>query len=217
MKCLECQDWLQRRLDGVKLADEKGLDQHLAGCSSCREQHAAATRLLQGLARVGTPVPPPDLARRVTALVLKDRVLRQGRMTRRLYVTAALAASVFLMLLISYALQPRPTPSPGVQEPTPLVQKAHPALPQGDEIPLRPAQPALPESLVQSLEALLPDVPVKELPAVAELEPLDPAAQSLKQAGREVTASLQTVTRSARQAFDYFSRELPTLDLGTRE
>lgn len=214
MKCLDCQELLQRRLDGALVADDdKELERHLAGCVSCREQHATATRLLQGLARMQAPLPPPELARHLSAAILSDRVQRRRRMTRRLYVTAALAASVFLMLLVSYVRQPS-VPGPGHPEaPAPLAQNDHlPAPP-----PRSAEMNASPASLVESLSALLPDVAVNELPGVAELEPLDPAAQSLKQAGREVTASLQTVTRSARQAFDYFSRELPAFDLTMRE
>jgi anti-sigma factor RsiW len=213
MNCLECQDWLQRRLDGLGAGDDKVVEQHLSGCGACRAQHAAATRLLQGLRRLPSVSAPPDLHQRVVAAVLKDRVLRRRRMTQRLYVTAALAASVFLMLLISYSMQQRPAPGPAPVEPPPLVQ-SQPA-PEVSPDERRPGA-ALPEAMVQSLGALLPDMP-KDLPAVAELEPLDPAAESLKQAGREVTASLQTMTRSARQAFDYFSRELPAVELTTRE
>lgn len=219
MKCLECQELLQRRLDGIPLADHKGLEQHLADCVSCREQHAAAARLLRGLGTMQTPVPPPGLARRINAAVLRDRAVRRQRMKRRLYVTAALAASVFVMLLVSYWQQPRaPQPAGALETP---VAKANPTpsvpAPPAPEVEAPQARAGLSESVVESLNALLPDVPIKELPAVAELEPLDPAAQSLKQAGREVTASLQTVTRSARQAFDYFSRELPSFELSTRE
>lgn len=215
MKCLDCQELLQRRLDGLSVADDKELERHLAGCVSCREQHAATTRLLQGLARMQMPLPSPDLARRVAAAALGDRAQRRRRMTRRLYVTAALAASVFLMLLVSYSLQP-PVPGPAhLENPGALAQKDR--VETAPRIAEDASAPALPGTLVDSLSALLPDVSVNELPAMAELEPLDPAAQSLKEAGREVTASLQTVTRSARQAFDYFSRELPAFDLTMRE
>lgn len=226
MKCLECQDWLQRRLDGEAAPDEKTFEQHLAGCPSCREQHAAALKLLHGLQHCTRPSPPPELSVRVTAAVLRDRALRQRRMTRRLYVTAALAASVFLMLIVSYALQPRheaPEGSPPVvQQPErPAPEPRHAEAPEVKER-RDERQAALPERLVDRtreqlnvlLPALAPDVAVERL---AELEPLDPATQSLKQAGQEVTASLQTVTRSARQAFDYFSRELPVFDLAMRD
>jgi hypothetical protein len=223
MNCLECQDDLQRRLDGGHGGDDKGLEQHLAACASCRETHAAALRLQQGLRQLRRLVPPADLGTRIAAAVLKDRAHRRGRMTRRLYLTAALAASVFVMLLLSYSLHNRTEPTgvrgPYVAQPKPHVPQP-PADKSGDERQAR--SDSLVERTRDQLNVLIPaiidpDVRVDELPSVAELESLDPAAQSLKQAGREVTASLQSVTRSARQAFDYFTRELPVPDVGTRE
>jgi hypothetical protein len=196
------------------------LEQHLAGCSSCREQYAAATRLVQGLKSLPRIAAPPELARRIAGAVVRDRVVRRRRMKVRLYVTAALAASVFLMLLVSYSQQPSPNVLP--HQVRPLAQnevrppEAPPDAPQrtngADSLVERTR-----EQLHMLLDALPAEVAVENLPGVPELEPLDPAAQSLKQAGLDVTASLQTVTRSARQALDYFSRELPVLDLGTRE
>ena len=50
--------------------------------------------------------------------------------------------------------------------------------------------------------------PLEQLPA-GTLPDLDPAAESLLQAGKDVTESVQTVTHSARRAFDYFAREIP--------
>ncbi len=222
MKCLECQDWLQQRLDGSPVAEEKDLEQHLAGCPSCREQHAAATKLLRGLQHLGRPSAPPELATRVAAAVLRDRAVRRWRMTRRLYVTAALAASVVLMLLFSYVLQPAHTPAPPEAPPQQAKRPAPEPRPHEAPEPKEERQAALPESLVdrtrEQLQMLLPAIaPEDAVERLAELDRLDPATQSLRHAGQEVTASVQTVTRSARQAFDYFSRELPVFDLTTRE
>jgi hypothetical protein len=51
------------------------------------------------------------------------------------------------------------------------------------------------------------------LPGMGELQqPLDPAAQSLRQAGHGVSAGLQTVALSARRAVSYFASELPALE-----
>jgi len=49
-------------------------------------------------------------------------------------------------------------------------------------------------------------------PTVGEMEqPLEPAAQSLRESGRGVSDSLAAVTSSARRAVSYFLRELPPL------
>jgi hypothetical protein len=55
------------------------------------------------------------------------------------------------------------------------------------------------------------------LPDLAALpSPLDPAAQSLREAGQGVSAGLATVAGSARRAVVYFTREIPGLDPGRK-
>src|SRR5437763_9348818 len=117
MNCLECQDILQRRLDGVPIASSAALDAHLAECPLCRQRHAAAARLLQALAAAPQPMPPSDLAGRIVAVVLRDRERRRLRLRRSLYVTMALAASILIMLVVSYFSRPavdngKPQPGP---------------------------------------------------------------------------------------------------------
>ncbi len=79
MNCLECQEVLQRRLDGVSSPPDAALDQHLTACAICRQRHLAAPRLLEGLRAIPRPVPPPVLAARVVALALRDRQRRRLR------------------------------------------------------------------------------------------------------------------------------------------
>src|SRR5438309_855882 len=106
MNCLECQDILQRRLDGGPTAPDPGLDQHLAQCAPCRERHAAARRLLDGLRALPRPTLPDAFAARVVSAVMRDRERRRARVRRSLYVTAALAASILFMLLVAYLRKP---------------------------------------------------------------------------------------------------------------
>jgi hypothetical protein len=57
--------------------------------------------------------------------------------------------------------------------------------------------------------------PMLPMPSVGDIEqPLNPAAQSVRETGNSVSVSLQTVADSARRAADYFLRELPALDYG---
>jgi anti-sigma factor RsiW len=229
MNCLECQDWLQRRLDGESIHDEKALEQHLAACPSCREQHAAAAQLLHAVRHWPRPAPAPDLSHRLATAVLRDRQLRRGRMQRRLYITAGLAAAVLLMLLVSYSLPPR-TPSPAnlpeQQQPVAQNEQTPAPTPPGADSPGSPKELDESKSALASLTDRLTDktrehvlalwsatnplegVPTEELPAVGDLG----AAQPLQVAGQEVTQGVQTVTRSARQALAYFARELPALE-----
>jgi hypothetical protein len=50
------------------------------------------------------------------------------------------------------------------------------------------------------------------LPSVAAIEPpLDPAARSLQDTGRGVSTGIQTVANSARRAFSFLLREMPSV------
>ena len=115
MNCLECQDLLQKRLDGEASAGADALEQHLNQCPACREQQVAALRLLDGLKSMAKPQPAPDFAATMTATVLRDRRHRHEKMRRRVVLTVALAASVMFMLVIAYSWMPRtPTDDLGV-------------------------------------------------------------------------------------------------------
>jgi hypothetical protein len=232
MNCLECQDMLQRRLDGGLSEPDAVLDQHLAQCPLCRARHAAARRLLDGLKHTPQPEAPGGLASRVVARVLRDRERRRMRLRRSLYVTAALAASILIMLLIAYTQ--RPSGGDGKPEHGPIVDNT----PKKDVAPPAPVPPVVPkkdreprDDKANNLAALtgrladktldqakvlwtvanpVEGVQVGELPHVKEL---DPATQPLRQAKQEMSDSLEAVGHSARRAFDYFARELPMLDV----
>src|ERR1700683_2576177 len=107
MKCLECQELLQQRLDGALSADSEAMEQHLSECAGCREQHLAALRLLGGLKALPKPQPAPGFAQALAAGVLRDRRQRRAKVQRRVYLTVALAASVMLMLILAYYWLPR--------------------------------------------------------------------------------------------------------------
>ena len=55
MNCLECQNLLQQRLDGDRIAESDALEQHLNQCAGCRDQHTASLRLLDGLKELPRP------------------------------------------------------------------------------------------------------------------------------------------------------------------
>jgi hypothetical protein len=228
MNCLECQDNLQRWLDGETIADA-ALDQHLAQCPPCRARHIAARRLLEGLKATPHAAPPPDLAARVVARVLHLRERRRVKLRRSLYVTAALAASILLMLLFSYFRQPsggdgKPDPGPLVHEHTPkkdIVPPPKPLVVEKKEKDLKANSLAaltgrLADKTLDQAKVLwtvanpVEGMPMGDLPNVKEL---DPAAEPLRQARQEVSESVEAVSHSARRAFDYFARELPMLDM----
>jgi hypothetical protein len=234
MNCLESQEILQRRLDGEPIAANAGFERHLTECAVCRERHAAARALLEALKAAPEPIPSPLLAPRVLAVVQRDRVRRRDRLRRSLYMTAGLAAAILVMLIVAYFnnrfgwLDNKAGPGPIADHSVPKPE-APPAPPPPD--PEKKSEPKPKESpTLAALTGRIADktldqaklmlaaanpvegMPMGDLPPVAGLEPLDPAAQPLRQAGQDATESLSAVGRSARRALDYFSRELPMIE-----
>jgi hypothetical protein len=221
VNCLECQELLQRRLDG-EAVDRAALERHLASCPECRERHAAAALLLEGLAGLPRPQPAPDLADRTAARVLRD--LRARRLRRRLWVGLALAASLLLAVVGYLRLSPSAPETPPSAKAPPKVKAPAPAK----------AGPSLRESMDETRDALealagriaskaveearaLNDsasavqfVSLGSVPQMAPLtQPLDATAAGLRQGGRGAAIGMRTVSHSARRAFNYFLRKMP--------
>src|SRR5437016_948814 len=111
MTCSECRAWLQRRLDGDLVVCRSALE-HLADCPACHALHVAGERLLTGLGALRFPALPSDFSQRLTVRVLDDRRARRRRLRVQLGVTAALAASLLVMVLAGYFLLPFPGRGP---------------------------------------------------------------------------------------------------------
>src|SRR5437764_314314 len=141
MNCLECQELLQRRLDGQPVPDRAALDGHLASCPECRERHAAVAPLLQGLRALPQADPSPDLAERTSALLLRDRLARRRR---RLWGGVALAASLLLTAAGYLWLNPSRPDQPIAKGPTPKPAK----------LPPEKTGPSLREEVGEAREAL---------------------------------------------------------------
>ncbi|MBI2805196.1 MAG: hypothetical protein HYX68_09490 [Planctomycetes bacterium] len=217
MNCLDCQDLLQKRLDGDPLGNGEALEQHLNQCAPCRETHAAAALLLETLPRIAPPGAPADFARTVTAEVLRDRRVRLAKMRRRVWVTAALAASVLMMLFAAYWWLPRTAP----EEPQQPFVKLPPKIDPPKKILVPPPKMPEPRNGFASLTERMADTTrdhakvvlvaasldgVEKLPAVNDLPMLD---GGVREAGQEVSDGVRAVARNARKALDFFAREMP--------
>lgn len=223
MNCPECQDLLQRRLDGEALANLPDFERHLADCPACREQHQAALRLLDALRAVAKLALPDTLGPRIVFAVLRDRRTRQ----RRWWTGLAVAASLLLMALAGYLWwrpgDPQPKDDPiakGKADAKALVQ-VEPSLNQSlDEA--RRAVGALTNRLAETTreqaKLLLPDPSdLPDLPAMPPLEvSLDPAVAPLRHTGQGVSEGVQTVARSAHRAMSYLVREIAQLEGGAQ-
>jgi len=215
MNCPACENLLQDRLDGAPAGPSSAaLAEHLASCPVCRERHAAAGRLEEGLRLLTPPAPPPVLSRRMVDAVLAER---RGRLRRQRWarVAVGLAAAVLLFVLLDkerpQPVQDKPVPPPEVAADTPsgsLRESVSEASSAVVNLTRRTA-----DETVGSTRLLLPVVvarnPMDEQPLPS---PIDPPVRSLREAGQGLSAGLEPVTSSARRAFDLFLREVPPME-----
>ncbi len=230
MNCLECQELLQRRLDGLPVPDRAGLDRHLATCPECRERHAAVALLREGLRALPRPQPPADLAGRTAALVLHDRA-RRVRLRR--WAGVALAAVLLLAVGAYLWLVPsRPGESPTAERPAskdregPKGAKSVPSLrKEVDEA--RDALAALAgrfgevareeTRVLRDSAAGFQFVSLDTVPNVAPLsQPLGSTAEGLRQGGKGVSTGMRTVSNTTRRALNYFLRKTPPFQSGPK-
>jgi hypothetical protein len=212
MNCLECRDWLQRRLDDEPLPGLPALDVHLANCAECRQQHQAAQALLEGLRGLVKPRANADLVSKIVTRVLADRRARHEKFRRRVWTTVALAACLMLMALAGYLLSPPKTKNPLAikqREPQP---PAGPSLSESVE-QARLAFSSLTERIAeQGKEQARLLLSAAKLPGPMGLPEQSLDTQSWRQTGQGASEGIQTVAQSARRAVDYFFRELPPLE-----
>jgi hypothetical protein len=215
MNCRECQQLLQRRLDGEAVVDEAALHQHVTTCATCRGWQVAARRLREGLAAWTAPVPPADLVPRTVARVLAERSATARR--RRRWRRAAVVAAGLLLVVFLGEDRRRPT------EPPPLVRR-----PAADSLPTAPrlrqsveeagsavlalTRRAADETMGQARVLFPPAVPPPLAGAEVLEQALEPPARSLLAAGQGVSLGLEPVARSARRAVDLFLREVPLVE-----
>jgi hypothetical protein len=228
MHCLECQEYLQQLLDGAAPALSPDLEEHFAQCSTCRSLRAAGQALQKGLEALPAPVPSQVPAARMAGLVLEDGRLRRRR---RLVVVLALAASLLIAALAGHFWPPAPDDNalPG----NAVVKKDRDNLDKGTDDKAsgtprlaksvhdaRQAVVALSDRIADGakeqtkvlLAAAKPMSGIDNLPEVPPALGLEPAAQSLQQAGQAVAEGLQPMATGTRRAFSFFVRELSVLD-----
>jgi hypothetical protein len=215
MNCLECLELVQHGLDGVPAdLDQAGADLHLAVCPECRELHAAAQRLSEGIRLYLPVVPPVGLAEQISARVLARQ--RQVRIFGRILTGAAVAAG--LLLAVLFARSPHPAPPAEISDNLaelrqPTDQQVAPSLNHSVEEAGRAVvsltRRAADETVGQGrwlFPVVVPSAALESRPAQPALEP---PAQSLREMTQGMTAGLEPVTTSARRAVDLFLREIP--------
>lgn len=213
--CTASERVLLDRLDGAPVAGLAALKHHLATCAACRQLHAAAGRLEDGLRLLPRPVAPPGLTDRIVAAVLADQnlvsVRRWPQKARR---ALALAAGLLLMFFLAGEQRTRNLVLPPAREPG-----------ASGNVSLR-ASVAEAGSAVVNLTARTADETVGQtrllVPVVASAPPplddpmnlgsVEAPMKSLYGAGQGVSSGLEPVTKSARRAFGLFLREIPPMN-----
>jgi anti-sigma factor RsiW len=227
MTCDDCRQRIQAWLDGDP-GGADGVEAHLAVCPACRALAGAARRLRTGLRAAAAPIPPIDLADRIVAGVLADRRRRHSR-RRLLFAGIAVAAAACLVVAVVLPKRgPDHTASVPPSGKADVAENHTPLAPPRNEPTPEPpaAPPSLNENVAEATSAvaslarrtadetltsgqiLLPTVPM-DVPTPEMLGPLEPPAQSLREAGEGVATGLGPVTNSARRAFDLFLRDIP--------
>jgi hypothetical protein len=213
MNCVEYQESLQEKLDGAH-GQSDAARQHVRECSSCRELHQAAQRLLDGLGRAVPPTPSLELTAAIRRNVLGD--MHRRRWQRRLLVSAA-AAAVLLAASLGIARWRSPA-SPVAQAVLPLENDTRqPSLRQSVEragiavaaLTRRAANETLDESRflfqVSMPDERRPQPAVQKLVQDAGLRPLTAVKDG-------VSEGLEPVATSARRAVRLFWRDLEPVD-----
>jgi Putative zinc-finger len=221
MTCDDCRQRLQAWLDGDPPGAD-GLDAHLAACPACRALAEAARRLRSGLLAAPPPVPPAGLADRIVAGVIADRRKRQRSRRRLAFAGLALAVAACLAIALllpewgrhddgSAAVQPtgkemvanQPAPEPPAAPPS-LNENMAEATSAVASLARRTA-----DQTVTSGQMFVPAMPLEVPPQEVLGPPLEPPADSLREAGQGVATGLAPVTDTARRAFDLFLRDIP--------
>ncbi len=222
MNCLECQELLQRVLDGESHDERRTeVEPHLTICTNCREFHAAGQRLLEGLRYMPTPMPPADLTAKVTSRVLSQG--RRLRFQRRVVAAAALAATLLLAWVGFRSFQGSPdtttasTPPeesrPGVAKPVPLDR----GMAQAGLAIVAITRRAADETVGQGRLLLPVVVPNDVLPKHQANAPSPQPAASLQEVRQTVSLGLEPITTSARRAVDLFLREIPPMPVDRKQ
>ena len=220
MNCRDCRTWIENLLDGQTPPETDALREHLRQCRSCRRDVAAARLLLRGMTK--TPKASVELAPRLVAAVQRDRADRKRRSTYRWYAIAGLAASLLFMfgfgnMASLWSKKPEQNVANGTAQP-PTVEPQLTERADDAQKAVAKLTRSVAEKTKTHLEVLWsaanPLDAASVFPPLPDFdEPLDPAAESLRHAGRTVAQSLEPMTNPARQAFSFIAREMPVFDL----
>lgn len=218
MNCPECQELLQRRLDGEDTADRVDVQAHLASCAECRERHAAAALLLEGLRALPRPAVPPGLEDRTCAALLRDRHNRRRfwfRAGAGLALAASLLITAFGLGWLDFLFAPPGQAPVAVSPPKdPPAPRPEPVLTQSlaeVKVALAKVAEGVADTAEQPAKVLLVAatplelVSLDNLPGVGPMtNPLEATGRSLQRTSQGAAAASRAVSGLTRRALGHF-------------
>jgi hypothetical protein len=220
MNCLDCRERIQSFLDGEASVGGE-LRDHLDACAECRREWAAAKMLQGGMSRLPRPQPSVTLASKLVAAVAEDQRVRRRRWIQGVAWISGVAAVLFAVLALPHLwrtneVQVAERTNRLSTDPSQLAREAEDA--QKAVASLAQSVKEQTKANWQMLLSAANPLESTETPGMPKLDdPLDPAAESLKQAGRNMVHSLEPMATSARGALAFLTRELPGFDMQSKE
>ena len=222
MNCLECQELIQRCLDGQLVPSDGGaFATHLVLCSDCRDHYADAQCLLDGLRVLPPSRPPADLLGRICRQIMVERV--RASQFRRRVVGSGLAASILLTCWAVYtasrsvSMAEIQVQSAQIQQTRPLADSGslHRSIQEAGQAVVALTRRTADETVDQTKLLFLVGIPQAAFGDARELEQvLEPPAESFREIQEAMSAGLEPVATSARRAVGLFLREIPPRENG---
>ena len=220
MNCLDCQELIQRCLDGEPTPSEgDDFATHLILCADCRDQYAAAQCLLDGLRVLPPCQPPAGLLERICRQVMVEQA-RVARFRRPL-VGSVVAASLLMLSWAVYTAsravsvadtQARRTGAPLPGAPTDS-SSLHRSIQEAGLAVVALTRRTADETMDQTKLLFPVSVPQAHVGDAGELwQALKPPADSFRELQEAMATGLEPVATSARRAVGLFLREIPPIE-----
>lgn len=206
-----------RFLDGDPRDDLREYLDHLADCVSCRSQHRAAIRMIEGVTEFPAVAPPPDLAARIFAAVQADRARPASRRefsSRRIAYVVAASLFVFAATGIGWFVGPKlMTVTEGIVR---APKREAPALASAAPMKLKDrlssAGSAFLARTQKATSKTIPNIPLSRALTANTPSTSNETLSTIDQVGSGASSTLAPIASSTRRMFDLFRRELPALD-----
>lgn len=217
MNCLESQAWLQHYLDGdaPEQIPSPTLS-HFESCAKCRSQFEIARCIREDLPSRAVLMVPRGLTESILAQVMQEQNQKPSQ-ARRILGLFALAASLLLIVFLPQSrIHRAKTQAPDIASLDTNASMRASVAKVGDVFAQWTTKTA--EETVKHTRNLLPKIDSTDVPLLALATPqLPESSESIRSAGAGVSKGIEPVTRSARQAFSFFLKKIPSTTEGNSD